>query len=319
MLILSEAVTREVVDLDSILAIIRQEALAQANDRVVYSDPPTQVMVLDEPRCRYRLKTCALPDIPVAGIRIIGYPTGKKGEVHDSTRFVLLSDPASGTPLALIDDHWTYTLRTAASATLGLTYLTADKPLKVAMIGAGNLAGAMLDLLHHIGRLAEVKVTSRRTESRDAFARKYADKLDRKVQSVSTVKEALSDADLVVTSTNAGTRLVEREGIVAGMTVCTLGQFELAPSIYSEADKVVLDKWKIAKGSADIKELIKDGFLDEDRVHAELHQLVSGTKPGRESDREIILFRTDGLVTQDVAIAYAVYQTAIERGLGVTL
>jgi ornithine cyclodeaminase/alanine dehydrogenase-like protein (mu-crystallin family) len=101
--------------------------------------------------------------------------------------------------------------------------------------------------------------------------------------------------------------------------LCTLGQFELAPDIYRTADKLVVDRWNVAKASPDVKELIKVGAVSQASVHAELHELVSGAKPGRGSASETIVFRTDGLVTQDVAIAYAVYQAALARGLGLTL
>jgi ornithine cyclodeaminase len=317
MLILSEAVTRELVDLDLILAIIRKEAEYQASGRVAYSEPATQVLALDQPKCRYRIKTCALLDVPMVGIRIIGYPQGVAE--HSSTRFVMLSDPATGEPLALIDDHWTYTLRTAASAVLGISMLTPDRPLSLGLVGSGNLAGATLMLLKHMNRLKDVRVTSRRKESREAFARKWSEELGVDVTPVETVNEALSGRELVVTSTDARKRLVERADIAPDATVCTLGFFELDPEIYRDASKIVVDRWKIAKGSPDVKELVDQGVLGEDEIHAELHEMVSGAKPGREAGDGICLFRTDGLVTQDVAIAYAVYQTALTRGLGITL
>jgi ornithine cyclodeaminase len=317
MLILSEAMTRELVDLDLIWSTIRDESKAQANGRVAYAEPATQVLVLDQPKARYRIKACALPDIPLVGIRIIGYPLG--GGEHSSTRFVMLSDPATGEPLALVDDHWTYTLRTAASAVLGISHLTPNRPLSLGLVGSGNLAGATLMLLKHIDRLADVRVTSRRPESREAFARKWSATLGVDVQAVASVGEALSGRELVVTSTDARKCLVERGQISPGTTICTLGFYELSPDIYRDASKIVVDRWKIAKGSPDVKDLVGAGVLDESKVHAELHELVSGAKPGRERDDGIILFRTDGLVTQDVAIAYAVYKTALERGMGMTL
>jgi alanine dehydrogenase len=317
MLILSEAVTRDLVDLDLIMSSIRQESEAQAKGRVVNAEPATQVLLLNEPKARYRIKTCALPDIPLVGIRIIGYPLG--GGEHSSTRFVMLSDPKTGEPLALIDDHWTYTLRTAASAVLGLSHLTPDRPLSVGLVGSGNLAGAALMLLKHINRLADVRITSRRPESREAFARKWSEKLGVDIKPVATVGEALKERELVLTATDAGKRLVERDQIAPGATICTLGFFELAPEIYRDASKVIVDRWKNAQGAADVKELVAAGILGPDKVHAELHQLVSGAKPGRENKDEIIVFRTDGLVTQDIVIAHAVYKTALERGMGVKL
>jgi len=318
MIYLSEKNTREILDYDRVLDSIEQVARATPTGDVRFSEPGTSVLLLDEPKSRYRVKAAALLEMPVVGIRIIGYPTAATVP-HASTRFVLLSDPASGAPLALIDDHWNYTLRTAASAVVGLAHLLPEEPCVLASVGAGNLARAMVMLLAHKGRLSRVRVTSRRAESREAFARWVRDEHGIEAAACSGVEEAVSGAQLVVTSTNANKRLVEASWIVPGTTLCTLGRYELAPDIYASADKLVVDSWQVARSLPDVKAMVSDGVLCEERVHAQLHELVLGQKPGRESARETIVFRTDGLVSQDVAIAWVVYQAAIARGIGRTL
>lgn len=317
MIYLSEQDTREILDFDRVLDIIEQVARATPAGGVQFSEPGTSVLALDEPKCRYRIKACALLELPVVGIRIIGYPTSAADA--SSTRFVMLSDPASGEPLALIDDHWNYTLRTAASALVGVRYLVPKGKLVLGSVGAGNLARAMVMLLAHTGRLASVQVTSRRAESRGAFASWVGEEFGIEARAFASVEQAVTGADLVVTSTNANKRLVEPDWIKPGTTLCTLGRFELAPELYASADKVVVDSWQVAKSVPDVKEMVGAGILDELRVHAELHDLVLGHKPGRESRTETIIFRTDGLVSQDVALAWVVYQTASARGLGITL
>ena len=315
MLYLSEAATREILVLDEVLEIIRQVARWEDAGRIGWSVPPTSVLMMAEPRSRYRLKACALLPVPVVGIRIIGYPLGK-GDDARSTRFVMLSDPASGEPLALIDDHWNYTLRTAASAVVSLTHLAPRRPLAVGMIGSGNLAFAMLLLLRHVGLLGAVRVTSRRQERREAFAERAAGELGLEIAAVDSVAEAVAGQDLVVTSTSANARLVEPEWIRPGATICTLGRYELAPAIYRDADKIVVDRWEVAKDVPDVKELLAEGALSPERVHAEQHQLITGRKPGRASEDETIVFRSDGLVSQDVGIAWTVYRTALGKGMG---
>jgi alanine dehydrogenase len=317
MLYLSKEDTQKVVDLDSVLKIIDMVARAHAEGKVIWSEPGTCVLQIPQPRSRYRIKACALPDIPIAGIRIIGYPLGVP--VVDSTRFVLLSDPGTGKPLALIDDRWNYTLRTAASAVAGLRFLVPKGKPSVALVGAGNLAYAMVLILNHVGLLGSLTVTSRRPESREKFGCQVAEEFHIPVRVVGSVQEALADADLVVTATDANRQLVEDKWIRKAMTLCTLGRYELAPEIYKRADKIVVDSWDVAKGSPDVKSLIESGTVDKTRIYAQLHELVTGAKKGREEAGETIVFRTDGLVSQDVAIAYASYLTARERGVGVEL
>jgi ornithine cyclodeaminase/alanine dehydrogenase-like protein (mu-crystallin family) len=316
MLYLSQALTREVLVLDDVLGVIRSVAQWEHEQRIGWSNPPTSVLMVQEPRSRYRLKACALLDVPVVGIRLIGYPLAGGEDSEHSTRFVMLSDPATGEPLALIDDHWNYTLRTAASAVASAACLTPERPLSVGMVGSGNLAWAMLLLLRHIGRLGPVRVTSRRPERREAFAERVRTELRASVEPVATIAEAAADCDLLVTATNANARLVEPEWVRKGTTLCTLGRYELAPELYRDADKIVVDKWEVAKDVPDVKELLAAKMLSPERVHAEQHELLLGHKPGRESEQETILARCDGLVSQDVGIAYIVYKAALERGLG---
>lgn len=317
MLILTEADTRRLIDLEKALAAIEDVARWDAAGRVVWCSPPECTLLIPEPKGRYRLKSCALLEVPVVGMRIIGYP--QTGGEHDSTRFVLLSDPRTGTPLALIDDHWNYTLRTAASAAAGLKHLVPRRALKVGMVGAGNLAQAMLMLLDHLGVLGEVRVFSRRPESCERFAADARARFGVAARAVDSAEAAVRGADLIVTSTSADKRLIEKTWLGPGATVCTLGRYELDPAIYRDADKVVVDKWEVAQDVPDVKELEKQGALTRSRVYAELGEIITGAKPGRTSDGETIVFRTDGLVAQDVAIAHLVYRAAVEMNLGLKM
>jgi ornithine cyclodeaminase len=67
------------------------------------------------------------------------------------------------------------------------------------------------------------------------------------------------------------------------------------------------------------KKMVESGLFSRDKLHAEIHELVSGAKAGRERDDERILIHTTGLVSQDVALAQFLYERALEKGLGVWL
>lgn len=316
MLFLSESDTRELLDTKAAVEIIEQTARWDAADRIAWCEPSECTLLINEPKSRYRMKSCALLDVPVAGLRMIGYPqTGN--EPPDSTRFILLSDPPTGRPLALIDDHWNFTVRTAVSALVGLRHLLPTKrPLTIGMLGAGNLAYAMLMMLRGTYDITEVRVVSRRPESARQFAEKSARDFGIAVKAVESVSHASDGADLLVTATSANKKLVEVNQVRPGMTICTLGRYELAPEIYQSAAKVIFDKWEVAKDVPDVKDLVKGGFLSHSSLHAELNDLVLGRKQGRTSESETIVFRTDGLVAQDVAIAWVIYTAALKQGRG---
>jgi ornithine cyclodeaminase/alanine dehydrogenase-like protein (mu-crystallin family) len=319
MLFVSEKDTRELLNPKAAVAIIEQAACWDAAQRIAWCDPSECTLVINEPKSRYRMKSCALLDVPVAGLRMIGYPQSGN-EPPESTRFLLLSDPATGRPLALIDDHWNYTVRTAVSAVVGLRSLLPNRAsVTVAMIGAGNLAYAVLLMLREVCRLGEVRVISRRLESAKQFAEKSTRDFGVLVRSVESIAKAVDGVDLLVTATSANKKLIDADLIRPGMTICTLGRYELAPEIYKSADKVIFDKWEVAKDVPDVKELVAGKYISEAGLYAELNDLVLRRKPGRAADGETILFRTDGLVAQDVAIGWVVYTEALKQNRGIQI
>ena len=69
----------------------------------------------------------------------------------------------------------------------------------------------------------------------------------------------------------------------------------------------------------EFRRMVEGGLFSRDALHAEIRELVSGAKPGRERDDERILVHTTGLVSQDVALAHFLYRNALERGVGLWL
>ena len=65
--------------------------------------------------------------------------------------------------------------------------------------------------------------------------------------------------------------------------------------------------------------MVKEEFLSEKDLYAELPEILAGKKPGRQSDRERIFIRAIGLVNQDIAMADHIYRTALEKGIGTPL
>jgi ornithine cyclodeaminase len=84
-------------------------------------------------------------------------------------------------------------------------------------------------------------------------------------------------------------------------------------------DKVVIDSWEFNMLQREFRRMVEGGLFSRAQLHGEIHELVAGTKPGRERDDERILIHTTGLVSQDVALAHFLYQRALEKGCGIWL
>ena len=313
--------TRELLDLPTALELVEGVFRVHASGHIVWPDPMVLGLRDTVHGSAYRIKACVLTDTPVAGVRVTGYHRdahgGGSGDSHN-TRFVILSDPRTGHPLAVIDEHWTYNLRTCASAVLAIKYLARKDSTTVGLVGAGSLADTCLRMLALLFPVTQVYVHSRRPESRGAFADKMRRELGIAVSAVDTPQEAAEPADILVTCTSASQLLIMNEWLQPGVTVATLGRFEIEGSAYRDVDKVVVDDWEVARESEDIRDLLQQGMFAHEDVYADMAAIVSGAKPGRASSAERILVRADGLVTQDVAICHYVYRRACEQGLGMT-
>ncbi len=105
-----------------------------------------------------------------------------------------------------------------------------------------------------------------------------------------------------------------------GITVYSIGKNqEVDSEVYKNADKFIVDSWLHCKNKSDMQRMIKENYLSEKDLYAELPELLSGKKPGRQSDQERIFIRAIGLVNQDIAMADHIFRSALEKGIGTRL
>jgi len=106
----------------------------------------------------------------------------------------------------------------------------------------------------------------------------------------------------------------------AGITVYSIGKHqEMESAVYKNADKFVVDSWEHCKNKSDMQRMLKENFLSEKDLYAELPELLTGKKPARQSESERIFVRAIGLVNQDIALADWIYRRALESGVGTPL
>jgi ornithine cyclodeaminase/alanine dehydrogenase-like protein (mu-crystallin family) len=166
----------------------------------------------------------------------------------------------------------------------------------------------------------EARVTSRRPESRAAFVDELAASVpNARIVAVDSPSAACRGADIVMSATTSKRNLMFEQDFGPGVFVCGLGQQEVAPDAFAAFDKVVVDDWEQDRHLSDFTAMARAGVFDRHRLYGELPEIVVGAKPGRTSPDERILVRTEGLVTQDIAVSHGLYQEACKRGLGLRL
>jgi alanine dehydrogenase len=305
------------------LEVCEQVYLMHARGSVVLSNPPSfKLDVADGFHNHWHVKAVFLKEIPTTGVRVYNYfDDGVRNTVGGlgCTRYIVLSDPASGEPIAIVDEHWSYAIRSAAAAVIACKWAGPRNPKVLGLVGIGTMGTNALRCLNTMYRFEEIRCTSRRPETRVAFAQKWSQALGIPVIPKDTIEEVVRGADIAVGGTTS-TDVVSREPWVKqGATFISLSRRELDPAGWSKLDKVVIDSWEFNMLQREFKTMIDAGQFSRAALHAEIHELVAGTKSGRERDDERILVHTTGLVSQDVALAHFLYRRACEKGLGIWL
>ncbi|MCC7486519.1 MAG: hypothetical protein IT529_16215 [Burkholderiales bacterium] len=159
---------RELITPEDVLAEIERVVAWDAAGEVRWPEPRNMNM-RDRFENHYHLKACILERPSVAGFRLVAHNATDETS-RDATRFVLLVDVESSRPLALVDETWTYAQRTVASIVMAARRLARADAASLALVGAGRLAKTALDYYARLFRLRELRIASRRPETRGALA-----------------------------------------------------------------------------------------------------------------------------------------------------
>ena len=323
-LYLSNQDVKKVLDLGRAIEITEQALRDHSEGRVIWSTPE-DLAIKPEHGWQSWVTGCALTTQPVAGFRIrsikaAGGSRDPSRPPEGPRRILILSDRDGGEICAIMDEDWCHAVRTAAAATVACRLLARKGAATMAMLGAGDTARAAVPVMATAFSLKEIRVTSRTPESRQIYAREISKEYDLPIRPMESTEEALEGADLVVSATTTSTPFVKDSWLTEGVTVYSIGKHqEMESDVYKKADKFVVDSWEHCKNKSDLQRMLKEKFLSEKDLYAELPEVLSGKKAGRQSDRERIFIRAIGLVNQDVAMADHIYRAALEKGFGTQL
>jgi alanine dehydrogenase len=315
--------TLDLLGIDDAMRICEEVFRMHARGSVVYSKPPSfKLDVAENFHNHWHVKSVLLKEIPATGVRLYNYfDDGVRNTVGrlDCARYVVLSDPRTGHGLAIVDEHWTYGIRSAAAATLACKWLGPAQPRVLGLVGVGSMGTNALRCLVKLYTFAEIRCTSRRRETREAFARHWSAELRIPVCACDSVEEVVRGADLVVGGTTSSDVMTRAEWLTPGATFISLARRELDPAGWARMDKVVVDSWEMNMHMPVFSAMVESGLFRRDQLYAEIHEVVAGQKPGRTRADERILIHTTGLVSQDVALAHHLFTRAQAEGRGIRL
>ena len=310
---------------DEILAAV-ESALAAQGRRETVIEPRVHLVPETSAKGHFNVLRGVVKPLHVAGVKIVGDFVGNYSLGLPSEMALLnLFDPDSGMPLAVIDATAITDMRTGAVTAIGAKHLARKGSKVLGHVGARGTAYWNVRLLDRLFDFDEIRVHSRRVESRRAFADRLARDLRKPVTASDDWRACVEGADIVVEASRlpAPSPLLKTEWIRKGALVVPYGTMSAVElSLTDIMDKVVVDDWgQCRKGLpfGALRQHVDSDRLTEHNLHAELGDIVAGTKPGRERDDETILLWHRGLSTTDIALGHALLEKARRESVGETL
>ena len=308
-----------------ILGAVERALEAQGRAQVVI-EPRVHLVPHDSSLGHFNVLRGAVLPLGLAGVKVVGdfvnnYRIGLPSELAVLNLF----DPDTGVPKAILDATSLTDMRTGAMTALGGKYLARTNSKILGHIGARGTSYWNVRLLSHFFDFEEIRVHSRRLESRKSFAERLSQDLGKPVIATDTWEECVRGADIVVEASRlpAPEPLLKTEWVEPGALVVPYGTMSAVElSLTDIMSKVVVDDWgQCRKGLpyGALRQHVDSDKLNEHNLHAELGQIVAGIKPARQSEAETILFWHRGLSLSDIALGHAMLAKAAALGVGQTL
>jgi alanine dehydrogenase len=286
--------------------------------------PPKAHLVLDHlVNGHFNILPGYVGPIGCAGVKVIGdYVDNWRRQLPSEVALLTLYDPETGVPFCLMEATSLTWQRTGAVTCVGAKHLARRDARVVTHLGARGTAFQNLKLLANEFDLEEIRIGSRRPESRERLAARVRDELGVAGVAVDDTAAACRDADIIIEATRLERPevLVPADAVKPGALVVTYGwMMAVDPELPFRMDKLVVDDWAQCRRGGALYPLIESGRLTDAHIHAEIGEIVCGAKSGRQGADERILFWHRGFAISDIVLGHAIHARAVREGVGVML
>jgi ornithine cyclodeaminase/alanine dehydrogenase len=234
---------------------------------------------------------------------------------------VLLNDPENGSALAVMDGTYLTAMRTGAASAVATKYLAKKDAKTVGIIGTGVQGRTQIRGIAEVRDVQKVRAFDVVPERCSSFCEEIRKELEVDAMPVSSPELAVKGSEIVATSSTSKTPVLIGDWLDKGAHVNAIGSHtpdarELDASAVKRA-KLIVDSREVAlREAGDIMIPISQGIIPAEHIYAELGEIVTGKKAGREGLSEITIFKSQGLAIQDVSTANKIYRLAKMRGVG---
>ena len=307
---------------DEIIAAVEAALAAQGRKETVV-EPRVHLVPESSDKGHFNILRGYVKPLGVAGVKIVGdYVDNYKLGLPSEMALLNLFDPETGMPLAIVDATAITDMRTGAMTAIGGKYLARKGSKVLGHVGARGTSYWNVRLLDHLFDFDEIRVHSRRPESRNGFAERLSKDLGKKVVATEDWESCVKGADIIVEASRLPKPepMLKTAWIKKGAFVVPYGTMSAVElSLTDIMDKMVVDDWGQCRKGLPFGALrmhVDSDRLNEGNLHAEMGQIVAGLKPGRERDDETILFWHRGLSLSDIALGHALLEKAKRQSVG---
>jgi ornithine cyclodeaminase len=204
-------------------------------------------------------------------------------------------------------------IRTAAASAVATKLLSRKNSSTLAIIGSGEQAKRHIEAILFVRNIKQINIWSRNKKHAKDLAEQTFSKYNIPVQAADNVKEAVTNADIICTVTSSREPVLFGEWIAAGTHINAVGSSVAAARELDTAaiinSKLFTDRYEsLFNEAGDFLIPKKEGVVTDDHVKAEIGEVLSGTKKGREDDKEITVFKSLGIAAEDIFSAYHIYE-----------
>lgn len=312
------------LDMDSVLEMVEKAYKMHGENQII--NPVKTIINISEDREQWKSRFISMPvyiggDVDIAGIKWAAESTlnPKKGLLPMGIDVIILSDPETVVPLSIMDGTLITAMRTAASTGIAAKYL-ADRSSKVlSCIGAGVIGRTtIIALTKVLPNLEKVKLYDINMDKANSLANELRDLI--KIETSSTVEEAVKDADIVTTMTTSKKPFVKHNWLNKATLFLQIGSNEACEDVIIASEKIVVDDWEPIKKDPSMifKKLLDKKIIDEKNI-VNLREIICGSFENIREKNEFIFFKSRGLGCLDIMVAKKIYQTAKSKGIGLKL
>jgi alanine dehydrogenase len=320
-LFINKEQVRKLIDMKEVIVTVEEAYKAFNSDQVV--QPGYVSIHLPSPRGEIDFKIGYYKSNEVISLK-----ASSGGFINNPTAYglptgmgtILLFDATTCALICAMDGSLITGLRTGAAGAVSVKALARKNAKKITAIGTGNQARMQIRAIHEIMKIEEIHAWDSNPDALTKYKMDIESEFSIPVMIANSKKDAVEQADILITTTRGKGSLVEAGWVKTGTHIVAMGtdqpgKQELDPELFRNA-KIVNDSIEQCTEKGETWHPLNKNIITKADIHAEIGEILLGKKPGRENDEEITIFDSTGMAIQDNTTAYKIYQNAIQNNVG---